>query len=158
MITIIAAMDEDHGIGKNNVLPWHCPEDMMYFRDKTMGSIVVMGRKTWDSIARRLPGRRNVVVTRDPNFEHPEVEVYHDLAQALAELKHQGEVFVMGGAEIYKQAIPLADRILLTDIPGSYDCDTFFPDFDPGDWSWIASTTTQLDAPTFNIYTRIHTE
>lgn len=163
MITIIAAMDEDHGIGKDNDLPWTCPEDMAFFKKTTMGHTVVMGRKTWDSIGRPLLGRRNVVISRDPDFKPEGVEVANDLVLALMGLRAQAlptmtEVFVMGGAEIYKQALPYADRILLTEVPGKYGCDTFFPDFDPGDWSWVAYTHKHPNAPTFNTYTRIHTE
>lgn len=155
MIVIIAAMDEDSGIGKDGGLPWDCPEDMAFFRRHTYGNTVVMGRKTADSLEGPLPGRRNVVITRDPGYKREGFEVANDLELALLDLKSTGDVFVIGGADIYKQTTPLADCLLLTEIPGKYNCDTMFPEFDPGDWDWHPTVSTEPNAPTFNKYTRI---
>jgi dihydrofolate reductase len=128
MINIIAAIDEKRGIGKNNKLPWYLPEDLKHFKEVTLNHTVVMGRKTFDSIGRPLPHRTNIVITNNPQFIAPEgVIVTHSLDEALEKAK--GDVFIIGGGEIFKQAILRTDRLYLTLIKADFGCDTFFPDY-----------------------------
>lgn len=131
-ISLIAAMDEKRGIGKGNAIPWHIPEDLKRFKELTMGHPVIMGRKTYQSIGRALPGRRNIIVTRDENYLATGCVVCHTLEAALevAKTEEQGELFVIGGAQIYAQAIDIADRLYLTLITGVYQADAFFPRYE----------------------------
>lgn len=129
-ISLIAAMSSNMVIGKDNKIPWHLPEDMKFFRAVTMGKPVIMGRKTFESIGKALPGRRNIVLSRSmtslPN--HPDVEVYQFLDEALASCVGEPEAMVIGGAEVYRQAVEVADRLYLTFIDMEVDGDTFFPE------------------------------
>lgn len=128
-ITIIAAISENRVIGKAGALPWHLPEDLRRFRRLTEGHAVVMGRKTFESIGRPLPKRRNIILSREPDFQVEGAEVFGALDEAIDELACGGEqeVFIIGGGEIYRQALPLADRIELTMLPQAVEGDTFFP-------------------------------
>jgi dihydrofolate reductase len=129
-LSLIAAVDRNGGIGKNNQLLWHEPQDQRHFRSTTLGCPVVMGRKTWDSLPvrnRPLPGRRNVVLTRNAGLQCPGAEMAGSLDEALLRLAHVPQVFVMGGAEIYAQALPLADELLLTEVDANLDGDAHFP-------------------------------
>lgn len=134
MISIISAIGKNRELGKENKLLWHIPKDLKRFRALTKGKIVVMGRKTFDSLPQKfkpLPYRTNVVITSNKNFKFPGVLVYYSLEKALKELKtkHQ-EIFIIGGASIYQQAINLADRIYLTIVEKDFpDADVFFPDY-----------------------------
>jgi len=114
-------------IGRDGRLPWHIPEDLKRFRALTMGHHIIMGRRTWESIGRPLPGRTSVVVTRDRDYSAPGVKVAHSLAEALAACAGDEEVFVIGGAEIYREALPRADRIYLTEVLADYPGDVRFP-------------------------------
>lgn len=139
IISLIAALTENRVIGKNNDLPWHLPDDMKYFMQTTKGHYVIMGRKNWDSIPekfRPLPNRTNLVITRQPDFRAPGATVVNSLNQALeiARTARQSEVFVIGGAEIYRLALPLASRLYLTEIQTQLQGDTFFPDYDRQAW------------------------
>ena len=138
LVSIVVAADEQGGIGRDGGLPWHLPEDLKRFKALTMGKPMVMGRKTWDSIGRPLPGRRSLVVSRQPGFTAPGAEVFGSLAAALAATASAPETCVIGGAEIYAQALPFADLIHLTRVHASGGADTFFPAFDPADWEEIA--------------------
>ena len=132
-ITLVLAAAENGVIGSDGAIPWRIADDMKRFKALTMGKTVVMGRKTWDSLPRKpLPGRDNVVVTRDPAWRAEGARVVHDVADALA-----GEVLVIGGAEIYHAALPLADRIELTEVHGDFDGDAVFT-FDRTSWREIA--------------------
>lgn len=134
-------MDEKKGIGKANKIPWHIKEDMKCFKSLTLGHPVIMGRKTYESIGRPLPNRINIVVTRDTTFnphkfcssENCDVFVAHSLDKALeiAGEKRGSEekIFIIGGGEIYRQTLPLVDKLYLTIVEGDYNCDTFFPDY-----------------------------
>ena len=133
MLTIIVATDARRGIGISNTLPWRLPEDMAHFKRVTSGHPVIMGRKTFDSIGRPLPNRRNIVVTRNPAWRHDGVEAVASLAAAVA-LVGQASAFIIGGAQIYAEAIGLADQLLITEIAKTFDCDAFFPVADPGVW------------------------
>jgi dihydrofolate reductase len=129
LLTIIVATDSQRGIGINNTLPWKLAEDMAHFKRLTTGNTVIMGRKTFDSIGRPLPNRRNIVITRNADWRHDGVETAHSLDEArrLVEAAGDAQAFIIGGAEIYAQALPTADVVVQTEIGASYDCDAFFP-------------------------------
>jgi dihydrofolate reductase len=129
LLTIIVATDSQRGIGINNTLPWKLAEDMAHFKRLTTGNTVIMGRKTFDSIGRPLPNRRNIVITRNADWRHDGVETAHSLDEArrLVEAAGDAQAFIIGGAEIYAQALPMADVVVQTEIGASYDCDAFFP-------------------------------
>ncbi|MGZ3688556.1 MAG: dihydrofolate reductase [Bdellovibrionota bacterium] len=131
-ISLIAAMTEERVIGRENRLPWQLPEDLKRFRAITSGSPIVMGRKTYESIGRPLPNRRNIVLTRQAGFSAAGVECVRSLAEAFALCEGAREIFVIGGAEIYTLALPEADRIYLTLIRKSFEGDAFFPALDLG--------------------------
>lgn len=139
-VAMIAAMDRQRVIGVENQLPWYLPEDLKFFKRMTQAKPLVMGRKTFQSIGRPLPGRLNIVVTRDPEFHHDGVRVCHDLASALALADQQAtidgvdEIMVMGGAEIYAQALPFASRLYLTEVAIEVEGDARFPELDPAEW------------------------
>lgn len=132
-VSLIAALAANGVIGANNALPWRLPEDLKHFRALTLGHPVIMGRKTWESLGKPLAGRRNLVVSRDPNFPAPGAEVFASLAAALAACG-DGEIFVIGGAMLYREALPFADRLHLTEIARDFEGDTRFPDFDKSQW------------------------
>jgi dihydrofolate reductase len=138
-ISLIAAMSRNRAIGIDNGLPWRLPADQRYFKAKTMGHTLIMGRRTFDSIGRRaLPGRPTIVVTREPGYAVPGVEVAHSLDEALQGAQGD-EVFVVGGEAIFREALPLADRLYLTRIEQDFPGDTFFPDFDEAAWQLVES-------------------
>lgn len=132
-LTIIVATDAQRGIGINNTLPWKLPEDLAHFKRTTSGHPIIMGRKTFDSIGRPLPNRRNIVITRNSAWQHAGVEVVSSVEQAIA-LLNGAEGFVIGGAEIYRQTLPLAQRLIITEIAATYACDAFFPEPDANVW------------------------
>ncbi|MCW3479791.1 dihydrofolate reductase [Neisseriaceae bacterium JH1-16] len=134
IVTLVVAMAENHVIGINNTLPWHLPEDLKHFKAVTLGKPVVMGRKTWDSIGRPLPGRRNIVVTRNADWSADGAEVAHSLDEALALAGAVEEVCVIGGAELYRQAIDGAGRLLVTEVGLTVAGDAFFPVIDRSRW------------------------
>ncbi|MGM0564025.1 MAG: dihydrofolate reductase [Pseudomonadota bacterium] len=131
---LIAALANHRVIGLNNELPWRLSADLKHFKATTLGHPIVMGRKTWDSIGRPLPGRRNVVVTRNPQWRAEGAEVVHSLDEALATLDDAEDVFLMGGAELYCQALPAADVLHLTHIDLDIEGDAHFPEWDDGSW------------------------
>lgn len=133
-LSIVAAMSEDRVIGKDNRLPWHMPADLKQFKKITSHKPVLMGRKTWESIGRPLPNRTNIVISRSGETNIEGAQVFSSIVEALAEVEDQEEVMVIGGAELYRQFLPLADRMYLTYIHGSFDGDVRFPDFDPTEW------------------------
>lgn len=132
-LSLIAAVADNGVIGRNNQLPWHLPEDLAHFRQVTQGHAVLMGRKTWDSLPPRfrpLPGRRNLVLSRDPAWQAAGAEACSSLSQALTTLAGCDKVFVIGGAQLYATALPLADELVLTEIHHTFDGDTQFPHWD----------------------------
>lgn len=129
MISIIVAMGKNRVIGKNGKLPWHIPEDLKHFKKVTFGHAVIMGRKTFESIGRPLPGRRNIIVTRNASFRPAGVTVAHSVDEALS-VAGAENAFIIGGAELYQQSLDRADRLYLTLVEGEFDGDTFFPSFD----------------------------
>ena len=132
-LTIIVAMDAQRGIGIANTLPWKLAEDMAHFKRLTTGHPIIMGRKTFDSIGRPLPGRRNIVITRNAAWRHDGVEAVGSLDAAIA-LLTEAQAFIIGGAEIYKLSLPIADSLVVTEIKKTYHCDAFFPTIDAGQW------------------------
>lgn len=131
-LTIIVAMDAGRGIGIANTLPWKLPEDMAHFKRLTTGHPIIMGRKTFDSIGRPLPNRRNIVITRNAAWRHDGVEAVGSIEAAVA-LLDGAAGYVIGGAEIYKQALPLSQQLVITEIAHTFQCDAFFPAVD-ADW------------------------
>ena len=126
-VTLILARAANGVIGAKGGLPWHLPEDLAFFKRTTMGHPIVMGRKTWESIGRPLPGRRSIVVTRDPNFIAPGAEVASSLDEAILLCSGTDEIFVIGGAQLYADALPRANRLLLTEIHADFEGDTVLP-------------------------------
>jgi dihydrofolate reductase len=140
-ISLIVAVSRNGAIGLNNQLPWYLPEDLKYFKSVTMGKPLIMGRKTFDSIGRPLPGRANIVLTRDPQWTSDGVKVVQSVEQALVageiacEAADVDEIMVIGGEQIYRMTIDLADRIYLTQVDTNVEGDAFFPDIDFNNWS-----------------------
>jgi len=132
-LTIIVAIDAQRGIGLNNALPWRLPEDLAFFKRTTTGHPIIMGRKTFDSIGKPLPNRRNIVITRNPDWRHDGVEAVGSL-DAAAKLAGDGEAFVIGGAQIFAEALPQVQRLIVTEIAKTFACDTFLPPFDQAHW------------------------
>lgn len=130
-ISIIAAISSNKALGKNGKIPWHISEDLKRFKSVTSGHVVIMGRKTFESIGRPLPSRINIVVTRVTNYQAAGCLVTHSLDQAIkiAKQKEKKEIFIIGGGQIYEQAISLADKLYLTIVEGNFEADTFFPDY-----------------------------
>jgi dihydrofolate reductase len=140
-LAIVAAIARGGVIGRDNAIPWRIPEDMKHFRALTTGHAVVMGRRTWESLSKRfqpLPDRRNVVVTRNPGWSAEGAERARSLEEALNLLADEPQVFVIGGAELYASALPLADELLLTDIEADFEGDTFFPERDLKEFNEIS--------------------
>jgi dihydrofolate reductase len=133
-VSLVVAMDRQRVIGHQGKLPWHLPEDLKRFKALTMGHSIILGRKTHESIGRLLPGRRSVIVTRQKDYLVPGALVVHSVDDALAACAREDEAFVIGGAEIYRQALPSADRIYLTEVQERHPGDTWFPEIDAGDW------------------------
>ncbi|MFO1258322.1 MAG: type 3 dihydrofolate reductase [Gammaproteobacteria bacterium] len=138
IISLISAMSQKHVIGRNGQLPWHLPADLKYFKEKTLGKPIVMGRKTFDSIKKPLPGRHNIVLTRDQRFEAPGCTVVSTVQKALEVAGDVEEVMIVGGETIYRLFLPEATRIYLTIIEQDFEGDTYFPKWE-GDWKVISS-------------------
>lgn len=136
IVSLIVAMDKRRGIGLNNRLPWRLAADMKRFRELTMGHHLIVGRKTYESIGKPLPGRQMVIVTRDQDYRAEGCAVVHSLDEALGLARARGEqeAFIGGGAQIYAEAIGLADRLYLTLVEAETAADTFFPEFDEDEW------------------------
>jgi dihydrofolate reductase len=144
IVSQIAAMSENHVIGKDNQLLWHMPNDLKHFKNTTSGHTVIMGRKTFDSVGKPLPKRRNIVVTRQA-INIPGCEVAGSVEAALALCKDEGEVFIVGGAEIYKLSLRLTDRVYLTIIHQHFEGDSFFPELDENEWKEVSRDDRQPD-------------
>ncbi len=133
-VSLIVAVGRNGVIGAGSAMPWHLPEDFAFFKRTTMGHPMVMGRKTFDSIGRVLPGRRTIVITRQPDWTHPEVETVHSLVEALSIAGPADEVFVVGGGQVYEEAMPYAHRLLVTEVDLEPEGDVHFPPIDPVVW------------------------
>jgi len=133
-LTLIVARARNGVIGRDGTLPWRLPEDLAHFKRTTMGHPIVMGRRTWTSIGRALPGRRSIVVSRDPSFSAPGAEVVPSLDAALDAARGVEEIFVIGGAGLFAEAALRAQRLLVTHLDADFEGDTFFPQPDPHQW------------------------
>ena len=141
MLSLIAAVARNGVIGKDNQLLWHLPGDMRHFRETTRGKPVIMGRKTWESLPekfRPLPGRLNVVVSRNADYDAPGAVLTGSLEEAIAKAENAEEIFVIGGAELYNQALPLANRLYLTELANDFSGDSWFPGIPPGEWQELS--------------------
>lgn len=145
-LTAIAAMTTKRVIGLNNQLPWRLPADLKHFKHLTTGHAIIMGRKTFESIGRPLPNRRNIVLTRDVGFVAEGCEVAHDVTGALAKLAHDEEAFIIGGAEVYRLFMPLVSRLQLTLIDADISGDTYFPELELADWQVTREEHHQADS------------
>lgn len=157
-LTIIAAVARNGIIGRDNKMPWHLPEDLKHFKTLTMGHPMIMGRKTWESLPGRLPGRPHIVVTRNPVYRADGATVANSLAAAIAAAGDSEAVFVIGGAELYAQALPLADHLELTEIDAEFEGDTRFPTWDRTAWREAArqaATATNGLRYAFTTYARL---
>ncbi len=145
-LSLIVAIDEQGAIGRNNQLLWHLPADLNWFKQQTLGKPVVMGRKTYDSIGRPLPKRRNIVISRNAAPEIPEVERVQSLQSALSLVENEAEVMVIGGGQIYREALPFANKLYLTRVATTVaDADTFFPQINFSEWSLSLELTYKAD-------------
>ncbi|WP_304612946.1 dihydrofolate reductase [Parapedobacter sp. ISTM3] len=138
-ISAIVAAAENNAIGKGNELLWHLPNDLRFFKQTTSGHTVVMGRKTYESVGKPLPNRRNIVITRQADYAINGAEVVHSLDEAIQRCTGDGEVFVVGGAEIYKAALPITNRIYLTRVHATLAGDAYFPELDEREWTIVSS-------------------
>ncbi len=150
-IALVAAMANQNVIGLNNQMPWHMPADLAHFKQVTLGKPVIMGRKTYDSIGRLLPGRRNIIISRQPAPQHLAADWVHSIDEALALVTDQAEVMIIGGAELYKQMLPRADRLYLTHIDLDTDGDAYFPDYQ-SDNNWQQVQSLEFAADSKNPY------
>lgn len=146
MISIIAAIAKNGVIGNNNTLPWHLPVDLKYFRNTTMGHAIVMGRRNHEDIGKALPGRRNIVLTRDENFSAENCEIAHSIDEVLGMIDRKDETFIIGGAEIYLSFLPYADKLYITHIDVDVDGDVVFPKYNSGEWELESEETHAVDS------------
>lgn len=161
IISIIAAMDERQGIGIDNKMPWHLPADLKRFKKITMGHHLIMGRKTYQSIGNPLPGRTMIILSRNPDFTAEGCLVSRSLTEALERARDAGEkeIFIVGGGEVYREALSSVDRLYLSFVHTSQPADTHFPQFEESDWSLICEGEFPVDesnplAHTFKQYVR----
>ncbi len=152
-LSMIVAVAENGVIGRNNALPWYLPNDLKYFKQTTMGKPVIMGRKTYESIGKPLPGRTNIVITRQADYQ-PEgvkvvssVEAARELAESVCLIDGQEEAMIMGGAEIYALALPHTDRLYLTEVHADVEGDAFFPEYDKSLWQEVAREDFAAEGP-----------
>lgn len=147
LLSAITAVSLNGVIGKDNRLPWHMPADMRFFKKTTLGHPVIMGRKTYASFGKALPGRTNIVVTRQEHYRLPDATVVHSLPEAIRQASQQdtSEIFILGGADIYRQSLPLLDRVYKTLIEGTFQGDAFFPDLDPDQWKMTSEEAHEPD-------------
>jgi dihydrofolate reductase len=154
ILSLLVAADENNVIGKDNKLPWHLPADLKYFRNQTWAMPILMGRKTFESIGKPLPGRKSIVITRSSEWKHEGVSVVHSIEDAIAEAGSLGvkEIFVIGGAEIFKTSFNQANRIYLTRIHHKFEGDAYFPELSP-DWQIVRSRFCKADEKNVYSYT-----
>jgi len=138
LVSLIVAMDRQRAIGYAGRLPWRIPDDLKRFRSLTTGHHIVMGRKTYESIGRLLPGRTSVIVTRRHDYAVPGAIVAHSLQEALARCAGDTEIFVIGGAQLYREALPVTDRVYVTEVHGTFSADTWFPELPRGLWREVS--------------------
>ena len=165
MISLIAAIGKNNELGKNNTLVWSMPTDLKYFREKTSGHPVIMGRKTFESIGHPMPKRKNIVITRDKNYKKDGIEIAHSLEEAITRarttLAQKEEIFIIGGEGIFREAMPIADRLYITHIDATdKDANVFFPEIIPIVWNEVSREEHKKDKEnpydyTFSVYERI---
>jgi dihydrofolate reductase len=153
IISIVVAIANNWVIGRNNALPWNLPADMEHFRKLTSGKPVIVGQKTYESIGKPLPGRTNIIITLNKNYTANGCLIVHSIEESLAAAKDFEEVMVIGGASIYEQFLPLADRLYLTLIDANIEGDTFFPEFDYSDWNEVERVKNEPDKENIYPYT-----
>ncbi len=146
LLSIMVAMDKNRVIGINNTLPWHLPADLQHFKKTTMGKPIVMGRKTYESIGKPLPGRRNIILTRQSDYQAAGCDIFTDIENLLDNLANESEVMIIGGAEIFKRVLPITQRLYLTLIDHEFAGDTFFPQWHANEWREVASEKHHPDA------------
>lgn len=152
-LAIIVAQASNRVIGVNNKLPWHLPEDLRYFKQVTMGKPIIMGRNTFESIGRPLPGRENIVISRQSNYAPDGVKVVdsldvaYELAESIGLVNGIDEAMVIGGAQIYEQALPKAERLYLTQVEAEIDGDAWFPEFQQNDWKEVGRENFSAEGP-----------
>lgn len=142
IISLIVAASKNNAIGKEGQLLWNLPIDMKFFKDSTWGMVVIMGRKTYESVDKPLPGRVNIVITKQREWQKDGTQVASDLDAALklAELTNCKEIFIIGGGEVYRHSMDIADKIYITRVHASFDGDTYFPEIDTEKWSLVKNT------------------
>ncbi|CAG9174202.1 dihydrofolate reductase [Cupriavidus pinatubonensis] len=150
LLTLVVARARNGTIGRNNTLPWRLPEDLAHFKRTTMGAPIIMGRKTWDSIGRPLPGRRNIVVSRNADLKLEGAEVATSLEDAQRLCVGVEQVFLIGGAQLYAEALPSADRLVVTEIDADVEGDAFFPAIDQAKWMETSRETHHSEANGFD--------
>jgi dihydrofolate reductase len=133
-LSLIVAYAQNRVIGRDNTLPWKLPSDLAHFKRTTLGHPIIMGRKTWESLGRPLPGRRNIVISRDANYPAQGAECMTSLAQAIAAVEDLEEAFVIGGAQIYQEALPFAQQVIATEVQEAVEGDAFFAPLDKAQW------------------------
>ncbi|MBE2897186.1 type 3 dihydrofolate reductase [Pasteurellaceae bacterium HPA106] len=158
-ISLIVAMSQNRVIGKDNAMPWHLPRDLAWFKQNTLNKPIIMGRKTFESIGKALPHRHNIVLSRTP-FKAPDVTWAENLDQALSLCVQASEVMIIGGGQLFAQALPLATTLYLTEIQAHLDGDTYFPEIEPVRWEQVFEQWAEKDAKNafdcrFCIYQRI---
>ncbi len=154
VISLIAGMARGRVIGVENTLPWHLPDDMKHFKQTTLGKPVIVGRKTFESIGKPLPGRKNIIVTRDKHFQQAGCDIANSLEQAIQLAGDVPEIMIIGGAEIYRLALPLATKMYLTFIDITINGDAFFPEWNNAEWQETTRqdfTSMSPDKPSFSI-------
>ncbi|HEX6332799.1 MAG TPA: dihydrofolate reductase [Flavisolibacter sp.] len=161
IVSLLVAADENNVIGKDNKLPWHLPNDLKYFKNQTWGMPILMGRKTFDSIGRPLPGRKSIIITRNENWHYEGVHAVHTLQGAMDKASEFGarEIFVIGGAEIFNSSFPRAGRIYITRIHHKFEGDVFFPEIPHEEWNLVQSRFCHADeknaySHTFQVWER----
>lgn len=159
-ITLIVAAAENNVIGSDNKMPWHLPNDFKYFKKNTINHSVIMGRKTFESIGKPLPERRNIILTRDLNYVNEDVDVANSIQEVINYCRDEREIFIIGGAEIYKQTLPIAHRVLLTRVHTNVTGEAVFPELLEHQWKLVSSEKHEKDDKhafdyTFEVYERI---
>jgi dihydrofolate reductase len=137
-LTLIVAYAQNNVIGRDNTLPWKLPSDLAHFKRTTLGHPVIMGRKTWESLGRPLPGRRNIVISRNPLYEAPGAQCVGSLALAIEAVQDAEQAFVIGGAQIYQEALPFAQQVIATEVQAQIEGDAFFAPLDKKNWREIS--------------------
>ena len=151
-LSIVVAMDDNHLIGKDNGLPWHLPADLAFFKEITMGHSILMGRKTYDSIGKPLPNRRNIVITRNSEIAITGCEVVDSIEKALSITKDEKEVKIIGGANLFEQLLPDVSKLYITHVEGKFEGDTYFPYYDENDWLEVSRESHKPDVKNKHAY------